>query len=64
MVVIGKGILPKMAETFRLKIYNKLARICTGIIKLRILGGSKLMQICRVIWKDFPYNNALFGLVL
>ena len=34
-----------------------------GVIKLLILRGSKNANVC-VIWMGFPYNSALFGLVI
>ena len=34
-----------------------------GVIKLPILGGIKQYK-SMVILRDFPYSNALFGLVI
>ena len=35
----------------------------TGVVKLPILGGIKQYKRM-VILREFPYNNALFGLVI
>jgi len=40
MVVKSNGILPKMAETFRLRIYDKLPRIIGGCTQ-KDLGSSR-----------------------
>ena len=46
-----------------LRMWLKQGGEMTGVIKLPILGGIKQYK-CMVILRDFPYNNALFGLVI
>ena len=44
---------------FILFVYNRY----TGVIKLPILGGIKQYTFMMIL-RDFPYSNALFGLVI
>ena len=37
--------------------------VSTGVLKLPILGGIKQCK-CMVIFRDFPYNSALFWLLM
>ena len=37
--------------------------VMSGVIKLHILGGSNNCEYI-VVLRDFPYNRALFGLVI
>ena len=54
MVVKSKGILPKMAERFRLRIYNKLPRL------FNVLFLILAIFFLPIVWKLLPSTFIFF----
>ena len=53
----SKGTLPKMAETFRLRIYNKLPKYCRGSFK----GDYQVIQAVTFLFPILEGHNLLKG---